>query len=103
MYGSLRFAQLMAATVNNQERCVDLLLRWGVYVNEYDKGCLLLRLAAEKEYFFKQEPIRVLDCIAPRHEFNRMNSIKKGKKFQFLASFAGKMASDWLTGFAHAH
>ena len=46
---------------------------------------------------------RVLDCIAPRHELNRMNSIKKGKKFQFLASFAGKMASDWLTGFAHAH
>ena len=57
MYGSLRFAQLMAATVNNQERCVDLLLRWGVYVNEYDKGCLLLRHAAEKEYFFKQEPM----------------------------------------------
>ena len=47
--------------------------------------------------------IRVLDCIAPRHKFNRMNSIKKGKKFQFLASFAGKMASDWLAGFAHAH
>ena len=46
---------------------------------------------------------RVLDCIASRHKFNRMNSIKKGKKFQFLASFAGKMASDWLTGCPHAH
>ena len=48
-------------------------------------------------------PIRVIECIAPRHEFNRMNSIKKGKIFQFLASFTGRMASGWLTGFTHAH
>ena len=46
--------------------------------------------------------VRVLDCMALKHNFNRMNSIKKGKKFKFLSSFRGKMASDWLKGFAHA-
>ena len=42
--------------------------------------------------FLNELWIHVLDYIAPRHEFNWMNSIKKGKKLQFLASFAGK----WL-------
>ena len=67
----------------------------------YCKIMVFSPLKLEVTYYHSSN--RVLDCIAPRHEFNRMNSIKKGKKFQFLASFAGKMASDWLTGFAHAH
>ena len=45
---------------------------------------------------------RAITTTNPCTRFNSPET-SKGKKIQFLASFAGKKVSDWLTGFAHAH